>query len=71
MEEQDELSVLFDKVEQLIESNRLLKQENIQLKHAASESQSERERLLQHNELARKKVTEMIARLKAMEHEHG
>ncbi len=71
MEEQDELSVLFEQVEQLIESNRQLRQEIAQLKRAASESQSERERLLQHNELARKKVSEMIARLKAMEHEHG
>jgi cell division protein ZapB len=66
-EQRDELSLLEDRIEQLLRTLNQLRAENRSLRHAQGQLVAERARLIDKNEVAKSKIESMISRLKAME----
>ena len=62
---------LTEKIDKLIAINQQLKVDNKQLKAEESAWLAERQKLVQQNEMARRKVGEMISRLKLLEQDNG
>lgn len=62
-----ELQQIADKIDQLIDINKKLRDENRTLKAAHAGWEADRVKLTQQNELARKKISDMIGRLQALE----
>lgn len=62
-----DLKTLELKLEQLIDAYQNLEQENVVLRSEREDWQTERQRLMQQNQMARSKVEAMIERLKSME----
>lgn len=62
-----DLENLQRKVEQLIEDNDELQEQNTAMRVNEARWQAERSKLIQQNEIARKKVNEMIERLQMLE----
>ena len=64
---QQELDALNRQVDQLIDTVRLLSEENRSLRHSQEQLATERAGLMARNEQARGRVEAMIQRLKALE----
>ena len=68
---QPDLSSLQRKIEKLISANEALRDQNAALKVAEARWQAERGKLIQQNDLARRKVNDMIERLQVLERNSG
>lgn len=68
---QPDLTSLQQKIDKLISINDELRQQNTALKVAEARWQAERSKLIQQNEVARKKVSDMIERLQVLERNCG
>lgn len=66
MDEQ-QITALEQKIDELIRLCELLNNENIALKNRSSNWSMERSRLVEKNEIARAKIESMITRLKSLE----
>jgi len=66
-----ELQNLQRKIEKLLSVHEALREQNQAMRAAEAEWQAERARLLQQNEIARRKVNEMITRLQTLERNSG
>lgn len=70
MSNQD-LQALQLKIEKLIAMHAQLREQNKTMRAAEAAWQAERVKLIQQNEIARRKVTEMISRLQTLERNSG
>jgi len=66
-----DLENLHRKVDQLIDENEELREQNTAMRVSEARWQTERSKLIQQNEIARKKVNEMIERLQMLERNNG
>lgn len=66
-----DLSLLVQKIEKLLVVNESLRAQNQAMRESEAQWQAERARLVQQNELARRKVDEMISRLQILERNSG
>ena len=66
-----ELRNLQRKIEKLISVHETLREQNQAMRAAEAEWQAERGKLMQQNEIARRKVNEMITRLQTLERNSG
>ncbi|MAK89992.1 MAG: TIGR02449 family protein [Oceanospirillaceae bacterium] len=66
-----ELRNLQRKIEKLISAHETLREQNKAMRVAEAEWQAERAKLMQQNEIARRKVNEMITRLQTLERNSG
>ncbi|MDF1763816.1 MAG: TIGR02449 family protein [Oleibacter sp.] len=66
-----ELNHLLQKVEKLLNVHEQLREQNKSMRAAEASWQAERARLIQQNEMARRKVNEMITRLQTLERNSG
>lgn len=66
-----ELQTLLRKIEKLLKIHDDLRQQNKAMRTAEASWQSERAKLIQQNEIARRKVNEMITRLQTLERNSG
>ena len=66
-----DLSLLVQKIEKLLVINESLRAQNQAMRESEAHWQAERARLIQHNEMARGKVDEMISRLQILERNSG
>ncbi|WP_430460604.1 TIGR02449 family protein [Thalassolituus sp. LLYu03] len=66
-----ELQNLQRKIEKLLSVHATLREQNRQMRAAEAEWQAERAKLMQQNEIARRKVNEMITRLQTLERNSG
>lgn len=66
-----EIQNLQRKIEKLLSVHETLREQNRQMRAAEAEWQSERAKLMQQNEIARRKVNEMITRLQTLERNSG
>ena len=66
-----DLSLLVQKIEKLLVVNESLRAQNQAMRESEAQWQVERARLVQQNELARRKVDEMISRLQILERNSG
>lgn len=62
---------LLQKIEKLLAIQADLRRQNDALKHSEAQWQLERVKLMQQNEIARRKVNEMIERLQVLERNSG
>ena len=62
---------LTEKIDRIVAINQQLKFDNKQLKAEESAWLAERQKLIQQNEMARRKIGEMICRLELLEQENG
>lgn len=69
--QQADLQTLLRKVEKLLAIHNELRQQNQAMRAAEAQWQAERARLVQQNEIARRKVNEMIVRLQTLERNSG
>ena len=66
-----ELQNLQRKIEKLLSVHETLREQNRAMRAAEAEWQAERAKLMQQNEIARRKVNEMITRLQTLERNSG
>jgi len=66
-----ELQTLMRKIEKLLDIHEDLREQNKAMRAAEASWQSERAKLIQQNEVARRKVNEMITRLQTLERNSG
>lgn len=66
-----DLTSLQRKIDKLISVNEELRQQNTAMKVAEVRWQTERGKLMQQNDIARRKVNEMIERLQVLERNSG
>ena len=66
-----DLSLLVQKLDKLLVVNEALRAQNQAMRESEAHWQAERARLIQQNELARRKVDEMISRLQILERNSG
>lgn len=67
----NELQSLQRKIETLLEIHADIRQQNMMMRNAEAQWQVERAKLVQQNELARRKINEMITRLQTLERNSG
>lgn len=67
----NELQLLQRKIETLLEIHADIRQQNLAMRNAEAQWQIERAKLVQQNELARRKINEMITRLQTLERNSG
>ncbi|MEC7548032.1 MAG: TIGR02449 family protein [Thalassolituus sp.] len=70
MQEAD-IQALLEKVEKLLDVHEDLREQNKAMRNAEAAWQAERGKLIQQNEIARRKVAEMITRLQTLERNSG
>lgn len=70
MQEAD-IQALLQKVEKLLDVHEDLREQNKAMRNAEAAWQAERGKLIQQNEIARRKVAEMITRLQTLERNSG
>ena len=66
-----ELQTLMRKIEKLLDIHEDLREQNKTMRAAEASWQAERAKLIQKNEIARRKVNEMITRLQTLERNSG
>lgn len=66
-----EIQALLEKVEKLLDVHEDLREQNKAMRNAEAAWQAERGKLIQQNEIARRKVAEMIPRLQTLERNSG
>ena len=66
-----EVKMLMQKVEKLLESHEELREQNQKMRSAEAGWQAERAKLIQQNEMARRKLNDMINRLQTLERNSG
>ncbi len=66
-----DLQALQRKIEKLLVVHAELRQQNQAMRAAEAQWQAERAKLIQQNEMARRKVNDMIARLQTLERNSG
>lgn len=66
-----DLQNLQRKIEKLLSVHETLREQNRAMRAAEAEWQAERAKLMQQNEIARRKVNEMITRLQTLERNSG
>lgn len=66
-----ELNNLLKKMEKLLDVHENLREQNKKMRTAEAAWQAERAKLIQQNEIARRKVNEMISRLEILERNSG
>ncbi|GAA6144986.1 TIGR02449 family protein [Thalassolituus maritimus] len=66
-----EIQALLEKVEKLLDVHEDLREQNKAMRNAEAAWQAERGKLIQQNEIARRKVAEMITRLQTLERNSG
>ncbi|TNC91659.1 TIGR02449 family protein [Thalassolituus sp.] len=66
-----ELQTLMRKIEKLLDIHEDLREQNKTMRAAEASWQAERAKLIQQNEIARRKVNEMITRLQTLERNSG
>ena len=66
-----DLTSLQRKIDKLISVNTALRQQTTEMKVAEARWQAERGKLMQQNDIARRKVNEMIERLQLLERNSG
>jgi len=66
-----ELQNLQRKIEKLLSVHETLREQNRAMRAAEADWQAERAKLMQQNEIARRKVNEMITRLQTLERNSG
>jgi len=66
-----EIQSLLQKIEKLIDVHEDLRDQLKTMRNAEASWQAERAKLTQHNEVARRKVSEMISRLQILERNSG
>ncbi|MEK9711976.1 MAG: TIGR02449 family protein [Thalassolituus sp.] len=66
-----EIQSLLLKIEKLLDVHENLREQNKAMRNAEAEWQAERAKLIQQNEIARRKVAEMITRLQTLERNSG
>lgn len=69
--QEDQIQALIDKVEKLLDIHDDLREQNKAMRNAEAVWQAERGKLIQQNEIARRKVAEMITRLQILERNSG
>ncbi|MDK2776602.1 MAG: TIGR02449 family protein [Pseudomonadota bacterium] len=69
--QKSEIQNLQLKIEKLLRVHESLREQNQAMRAAEAEWQSERAKLMQQNEIARRKVNEMITRLQTLERNSG
>lgn len=67
----NDLQSLQRKIEKLLAIHDDLRQQNVTMRNAEAQWQIERAKLIQQNELARRKINEMINRLQTLERNSG
>ena len=67
----NDLQALQRKIEKLLLVHNELRQQNQAMRAAEAEWQAERAKLIQQNEIARRKVNDMIVRLQTLERNSG
>lgn len=67
----NELQTLQLKIEKLIAVHAQLRAQNQAMRHAEAQWQTERVKLIQQNEMAKRKVSDMITRLQTLERNSG
>ena len=67
----NEMAMLLEKVEKLLSVHEELKAQNQKMRAAEASWQAEKARLVQQNEIARRRVNEMITRLQTLERNSG
>lgn len=67
----NDLKSLQLKIEKLLAIHSDLRQQNITMRNAEAQWQVERAKLMQQNEIARRKINEMITRLQILERNNG
>ncbi|KZZ07589.1 MULTISPECIES: TIGR02449 family protein [unclassified Thalassolituus] len=66
-----EIQALLQKIEKLLDIHEDLREQNKGMRNAEAAWQAERAKLIQQNEIARRKVSEMITRLQTLERNSG
>lgn len=66
-----DLKQLSAKLEKLVHVHQTLREQNKEMREAEAQWQAERARLVQQNEIARRKVNEMISKLQTLERNSG
>lgn len=67
----NDLQALQRKIEKLLDIHTGLRKQNQALRQAEAQWQAERARLIQQNEIARRKINDMITRLQTLERNSG
>ena len=68
---QTDLTSLLKKIDKLLDVHEELREQNLKMRRAEASRQAERAMLIQQNEIARRKVNEMISRLEILERNSG
>ena len=68
---QADLTSLLKKIDKLLDVHEELREQNLEMRRAEASWQAERAKLIQQNEIARRKVNEMISRLEILERNSG
>ena len=66
-----EIQALLQKIEKLLDIHEDLREQNKAMRNAEAAWQAERAKLIQQNEIARRKVSDMITRLQTLERNSG
>lgn len=66
-----DMTALLEKIEKLLSVHEELREQNKKMRAAEASWQAEKARLVQQNEIARRRVNEMITRLQTLERNSG